>query len=127
MTAPAFLPVRAAVVRMANTAAQDERARREAEATADLAQQIEQRKPVDTQLFKRMDFGPGHLHYAVADTPHATTTVMTYGVDRDLVNLTLATGSGEHYTCMRFTAALARAVAAELIAAADSLGVRGAT
>lgn len=105
-------------------AAQSERnqaAAREATAQADLARDTAEREPVATPLFKKMDMGPGHRHYALADTGQATTTVLTYGSDRDIVNLTLSTASGEHYTSLRFTAEMARAVAAELIAAADSL------
>ncbi len=91
----------------------------------DLAQQIAEREPIADPIFKRQDF-PGHRHYATCDDGATCLTVHTYAANGgDVVAMTVASAAGEHYSAQRFTVAKARALAAELIAAADSLDVAG--
>lgn len=104
-----------------------ERARRQLmdqRATDDLREQIEQRQEVPPMFMRHVL--PGHRHYAVCDDGSTRTTVQTYAVDGgDAVAMALSSAAGDHYSVQRFSAAKARALAAELIAAADSLDAKG--
>ena len=129
MNTPTLLPRPS--VPLSAIAAQSERTQREAKeatARADLARDIAEREPVASPLFKRQDF-PGHRHYAVFDDGRACITVHTFAASGgDVVAMTMSSGNGEHYTAQRFSPAIARALAAELLAAADSLEpARGAS